>query len=507
MTATSTTNPIFTNSLGLTSCRDCPLRTGKSTDHTQCCAAPSGIFADGYDPANFKLDSYVIDESAVSSLGIRNPMTRSNEIWARGKAAIPCGTQTLGKSPIGFIEGVAPKYLAKGDGARVWDVDDNEYIDCWLACLPITFGHRVKEIDDAIIEQLRTQGITFSLMHPLEVEVAEMLIEDIPIAEQVRFTKNGSDATAAAVRLARHLTGRDKVVTLGYHGFHDWYIASTDRNFGIPECVQDLTLRTAYNDLENLRRLFEGNKDQIACVIIEPAIFDFPKGEYLAELKEYVHGKGALLIFDEMLTGYRFSSHGAMSYFGVEPDLATFGKGIANGMPIGILVGPERYMKGFEKVFLSSTYGGETTALAATAAGLRYHRKHDVVKHMWRIGKIVLDGFNDEIEKRGLEKFVSAVGYPVRQTLTFKTESGEPNYNLAGLFQQEMLKQGILCNSGLGFCHKHTENDAMYIVRAFSRAADLMAEAMKTGNIEKFLEGKPALPVFRGLRSQRVTSN
>ena len=455
----------------------------------------------------FSLDTYNFNEDELAGLGIKHSMTKSNEMWERGKKAIPCGTQTLGKSPIGFIDGVAPKYLEKGLGGRVWDVDGNEYIDCWLACLPITFGHRVKEIDEAICEQITGSGITFSLMHPLEVQVAEALGEDISIAEQVRFAKNGSDVCEAAVRLARYLTRRDKVVTLGYHGFHDWYISSTDRYFGIPECISDLTLRFGYNDIDGLHKLFKEHPDQIACVIMEPTIFDPSNDGFLYEVKKLCHSKGALLIFDEMLTGYRFSRNGAMSFFGIEPDLATFGKGIANGMPIGILVGPEKYMTGFEKVFLSSTYGGEATALAATLAGLKYHRAHDVVGHMWQIGAIVLENFKLEIEKRELGKYVTAIGYPVRQTLGFKDSDGNPDFNLAGLFQQEMLKGGVLCNAGLGFCHMHSFNDAMHVVRTFSLALDRMKLAIDEGNIEKHLEGIPAQPVFKGLRNQRVTSN
>jgi glutamate-1-semialdehyde aminotransferase len=196
-----------------------------------------------------------------------------------------------------------------------------------------------------------------------------------------------------------------------------------------------------------------------------------------------------------------------MDYFGVTPDFATFGKGIANGMPIGIIAGPERYMKGFEQVFLSSTYGGDALTLAAVKAGLEYHRKHNVVLHMWRIGKIVLDGFNNAIESRGLQERISAVGYPVRQTLTFKNEKGEPDFDLAGLFQQEMLKRGVLCNAGLGFCHMHSDNDAMFVVRSFSETLDVIGNAIDGDGINGFLEGKPALPVFRGLRNQRVTSN
>lgn len=467
----------------------------------------STYWGEAFDPAAYRLDTYHFDEAELAGVGIRHAMTKSNEWWEKGRKLIPCGTQTLGKSPIGFIDGVAPKYLEKGEGGRVWDVDGNQFIDCWLSCLPITFGHRVKEIDEAVFHQMRTSGITFSLMHPLEVQVAEAMADDISIAEQVRFAKNGSDVCEAAVRLARYLTKKDYVITLGYHGFHDWYIGSTDRNGGILEAVSEKTLRFGYNDIDGLKRLFDAHKGDVACVFMEPAIFDEPKDGFLHKVKELCHANGALLIFDEMLTGYRLSRNGAMSFFGVEPDLATFGKGIANGMPIGMLVGPERHMRGFEEVFLSSTYGGETTALAASLAGLKYHRDHDVIGHMWKLGAVALENFKVEIAKRDLGAHVSAIGYPVRQTLGFKDKDGNADYNLAGLYQQEMLKAGVLCNSGLGFCHKHSLNDVMHVVRAFAKACDKMRQALDDGDLVKHLEGKPAQPVFRGLRNQKVTSN
>ena len=491
----------YENSLNIDSCTNCPILS--SGDKSNCCAFQTNSLKEN--DLNL-VKSSPVPQKSTEPLGIKYEMNNSNAFWKDGSKTIPCGTQTLGKGPIGFIDGVAPKYLSHGKGGRVWDVDGNEYIDCWLACLPITFGYCNKTIDDSIIDQLKS-GISFSLMHPLEVEAAKLLIEDIPIAEQVRFAKNGSDVCEAAVRLARFHTGRDKVITIGYHGFHDWYISSTDRYYGIPEAVSNLTLRAAYNDIDGLAKIFSENKDEIACLIMEPTIFIHPKDDYLNKVKEMVHSHGALLIFDEMLTGYRFSRHGAMSFFGVEPDLATFGKGIANGMPIGMLVGPERLMSGFEKVFLSSTYGGETLSLAATVAGLRYHREHDVIGHLWKIGKIVLDGFNQIITEYQLIKNVSTIGYPVRQTLQFKDNDGSPSFDLAGIFQQEMLKAGILSNAGLGFCHAHTEQDAQHVLFGFQRAAEKMAMALKDGELKKYLEGIPATPVFKGLRDQKVTSN
>jgi glutamate-1-semialdehyde 2,1-aminomutase len=446
------------------------------------------------------------EDSDLGNLGIKHKMMKSEVMWKKATEVIPGGTQTLGKSPIGFIDGVAPKFISHGKGSRAWDVDGNEYIDCWLGALPITFGHKNAAIDDAIIEQLKN-GISFSLMTELESQVASMMIEDIPIAEQVRFAKNGSDVCEAAIRLARHISGKKYVITYGYHGFHDWYVGSTDRNFGIPIEVQELTLRTNYNSIDHLKNLFDSVDNDVACIIMEPTIFEFPTKDYLNSVKELAHSKGALLVFDEMLTGYRFSRGGAMSFFGVFPDLATFGKGIANGMPIAMLVGPKKHMQHFDKVFFSSTYGGETLSLAAAKAGLQFHRDNDVISHLWDIGRIVMEGCLLAIKQNHMQDRVKLIGYPVRQTFSFIDCNNEADYKLAGLFQQEMLKRGILCNSGLGFSFSHSKKEAEYIVSAFGKVCQIMANAVESNNVDSMLEGIPAQPVFKGLRNQKVTSN
>lgn len=485
-------------------CASCPVKEGDFSRSKECCAFASGELDEKYLE---QVEAFNCTEGQlIPELGIKNGIWKSNLAWERALKSIPGGTQTLGKSPIGFIEGVAPKFLIKSLGSRTWDVDGNEYIDCWLACLPITLGHLVPEIDNAIINQLRS-GISFSLMTELEYQAAEALAEFVPFAEKVRFAKNGSDVTEAAVRLSRHITGKNHVITMGYHGFHDWYVGSTDRYFGIPEQVSSLTSRAAYNDIANLESLFERLENDVACLIMEPAIFEFPEEDYLRKVKHLVKERGALLVFDEMLTGFRFSSGGAMKFFGVEPDLATFGKGIANGMPIAMIVGPDKFMKHFDKVFFSSTYGGETLSLAAMIAGLEFQKNHDVVRHLWTIGKIVFDECQKIIERTGIQKRVRLVGFPVRQSFSFIGEDGLPDYDLAGVFQQEMLKSGVLCNSGLGFSFAHSLMDARHIVESFRRAAQKMKNVIDSGDVSKYLEGVPAKPVFKGLRDQKITSN
>src|SRR5690606_22625454 len=268
-------------------------------------------------------------------------ITKSQEIFKRVEGGlIPAYTQLLAKGPEQWTKGIAPIYLKKGKGARVWDVDDNEYIDINMAVGPLVLGYCYDEVDNAIKKQLE-DGITFSLTHPLEVELSEKITELIPCAESVRFSKTGCDAASAAVRIARAFTKREKVLSCGYHGWHDWYISVTDRNAGIPKAVQDLTFTFNYNDIDSL---IDSIDEDTACVIMEPTIFEAPKEGFLEAVKDVCEKNGALLIFDEIWTGFRLNLGGAQKEFGVTPDLATFSKAMANGMPISVVCGRKDVM-------------------------------------------------------------------------------------------------------------------------------------------------------------------
>ncbi|HMK39606.1 MAG TPA: aminotransferase class III-fold pyridoxal phosphate-dependent enzyme, partial [Bacteroidota bacterium] len=253
------------------------------------------------------------------------PPIRESEAWyARARNLIPALTQTLAKGPGQYTRGVAPMYLRRGKGSHVWDVDGNEFVDYQMGIGPLSLGYCYDSVDRAIQEQLR-DGITFSMMHPLEVEVAELIREAVPQAEMVRYSKTGCDVTSAAVRLARAFTHREKVLCCGYHGWHDWYIAVTDRNGGIPQAVQDLTFTFNYNDINSV---VDAMDDNTACVILEPVVFEPPKDDFLRNLRELCTSRGVVLIFDEMWTGFRLATGGAQQYFGVDADLVTYSKAI-----------------------------------------------------------------------------------------------------------------------------------------------------------------------------------
>ena len=294
-------------------------------------------------------------------------IAESQRLLERAAGLIPALTQTLAKGPTQHVQGVAPAYLRRGQGCHVWDVDGNEYIDYTMGVGPLSLGYAYPAVDAAIQRQL-ADGITFSLMHPLEVALAERLHAILPNAEMVRYAKTGAEATSAAVRRARAYTGRDKVLCCGYHGWHDWYVSVLGRGAGVPQAVQDLVHTFAYNDPASLRAAIDHDT---ACVILEPMTFELPRDGFLPEVQAICREHGALLIFDEMWTGFRLALGGAQQYFGVTPDLACYSKAIANGMPLAVLTGRAEVMRLLhEEVFFFSTFGGEALSLAAAMATL-----------------------------------------------------------------------------------------------------------------------------------------
>lgn len=254
----------------------------------------------------------------------------SEQYLHRALQSIPLGSQTFSKSRTQYPFGVSPYFIERGEGCYVWDVDGNKYLDMIGSLAALTLGHNDPDVTKAVSRQLQ-DGIIFSLPHPLEFQVAEKIISLVPCAEKVRFGKNGSDATAGAIRVSRAFTNREHVAVCGYHGWQDWYIGSTARNLGVPQATRDLTHTFMYNDLDSLKKLFTDYPEQIAAVILEPMNVTEPMNNFLAEVKELAHQHGAVLIFDETITGFRYAKGGAQELFGVTPDLATFGKGLANG--------------------------------------------------------------------------------------------------------------------------------------------------------------------------------
>jgi len=334
---------------------------------------------------------------------------RSETLLKRAEQTIPLGSQTFSKSKTAYPYGVSPFFIERGLGCKAWDVDGNQYTDYVSGLLSVSLGYCDADVDNAVIKQLKS-GVTFSLPHRLEMEVAEMLVDMVPCAEMVRFGKNGSDATSAAIRLARAYTGKDHIAVCGYHGWQDWYIGSTSRDLGVPAATKALTHAFIYNDINSLADLFA--KYQFAAVIMEPMNLYFPEQDFLSAIKELCHQHKTLLIFDEMITGFRFSLGGAQELFKVTPDLATFGKGMANGYPISAVVGRKDVMMLMEDIFFSGTFAGETLSLAASKATLTKIKEQNVLAHIHALGEQLIQGLQQIITQLGEPNWLNLCGHP-----------------------------------------------------------------------------------------------
>lgn len=417
----------------------------------------------------------------------------SEKLFARSTGLIPAHSQTLAKGPTQYVDGVAPKYLRRARGARVWDVDGNEYLDYNMAIGPISLGYGYEPVDAAIRNQLE-DGIVFPLIHPLEVEIAELVREVIPNAESVRYAKAGAEVTSAAVRVSRAYTGRDKVLCCGYHGWHDWYIGVTARNLGVPQAVKDLVYTFNYNDMDSVLAALD---EDTACVILEPMTFDFPKDNFLQKLKDACHANGTLLIFDEMWTGFRWALGGAQEYFGVTADLACYSKAIANGMPIAVLAGRADVMSLFdEQVFFFSTFGGETLSLAAAGATIRELRDKDVPADLARKGQRLMDGYNDIATELGIRDVTHCKGHPARGMIVFDDKQGQ-SLLMKSFVQQELIRRGILWSGFHNMCYSHTEPDLDYTLAAYNEVLSELKSALEAGDLASRLRGTPVQPVFR----------
>jgi glutamate-1-semialdehyde aminotransferase len=433
-----------------------------------------------------------VPSSSVEARSLR----RSTELLIRASKLIPGASQTLSKGPTQWVQGVAPNYLERADGAHVWDVDGNRYLDFPMALGPILLGHRHRAVEQAVVQQLRS-GITFSLPHPIEVEVAERIAALVPGAERVRFAKSGSDATSAAVRLARAHTGRERVIVTGYHGWHDWYIGSTMRHRGVPETVRALVEPVAFGDLPGLMAALERRPREVACVVCEPVGALVPTPTLLREMIELAHRHGALVIFDEVISGFRLALGGAQEHFGVRADLVCFGKALGNGMPISALVGPAETMDGLRDVFFSGTHGGETLSLAAARATLDVLAGEAVYEHLWRLGERLQRGVSSAIDRHGLEEWVACSGAAPWTIVSVREPDPDATTLPAkSLIQQEMIKRGILFNGSNFISYAHTDADIDFAIEIYDAAFGVLSSALPD-DLESRLEGPPLTPAFR----------
>ena len=438
-----------------------------------------------------------IFKSATADAAPPLPLNKSFEWLERSEQVIPGGAQTYSKSWRHHIRGVTPIFLDKGKGALVTDVDGNEYVDLVQGLLPNILGYAHAEVDRAAYERA-CNGHSFSLPHPIEVELAEKICRLIPCAEMVRFGKNGSDATAGAVRVARAFTGREHVAVCGYHGWQDWFIGTTSRNAGVPQAVRELAHPFPYNDPDALESLLSSKPGQFAAVIMEPVNFIWPDPGYLEKVKAIAHRHGALLIFDEICSGFHFGLGGGQQIFGVLPDLATFGKAIGNGWPISCIVGRRDVMKVFEDAFVSFTFAGDVSAMAAALKVLEILESGDAYARMTAAGTKLFDGARVMAAAAGLEDTFRLKGHPHWSFFSFVDKSGVDDPATRALWVQEVTRRGVLILTTFNISAALDEAAVKTVLSAFAHAFKRVAEARRLGvSPESWLDGPIPVPAFR----------
>ncbi len=423
----------------------------------------------------------------------------------RAHKVIPGGAHTYSRGD-DVLPVSAPAAFVRGKGAHVWDLDGREYVDWGMGINNVLIGHAEARIDDAAIAAIR-RGQAFTRPTPLEVEAAEKLLAQFPQMRMAKFAKNGSDPNSAAIRLARAITGRDLIAYDGRAPFlsiHDWFIGTTAIRAGVPRAIRDLSVPFAFNDIDSVEQLFVERGSQLAAVIMEVCRETLPAPGFLERIRALCDRHGTLLIFDEVVTGFRYHVNGAQALFGVTPDLMAVGKGMANGYSLAALLGKREYMMrggldhDAERVFLlSTTNGPEQSALAATCETIAMYTEEDIVGHLYRAGGQIRAGLADAARAEGIGAFLCAGGdFDCRPVLMCLGPDGEPSPSFRTLFLQEMLRSGVfmpwICPS-----FRHGEPEVARTFEAFSAAARVYARAIEAGRAEAFLEGRPVKTVFR----------
>ena len=427
----------------------------------------------------------------------KKTFNNSTKLFNSSKKVIPLGGQTFSKSFINWPLKKSPLFLTHGYGGKVWDVDGNEYVDLVCGLLPIILGYCDQDVDYAIRQQMN-KGITFSLSNSLEEKLAKKLKQHIPSAEQVRFAKNGTDVTSAAIRLARYVTKKDRIIVCGYHGWQDWFIGSTSMNNGVPNNVKELTSTIKYNSIEDLDKIFKSYPDQIAAVIMEPTNYEKPKKSFLIEAKKIIHKNKALLIFDEICTGFRVSLGGAQSYFNITPDLSCFGKSMGNGMPIAALVGKKNIMNKMDQIFFSGTFGGETLSLAASLAVIEKIEDKNVINFLWKYGTNLKNEVNKLIKKNKLEKVIELKGLSPWILLTFNNYEKYNKFQIITYFKRLMIENGVLVSLSHNICYAHNDNNFNVILNAYRNTLFSLSKLLKNKKLLKELKNlRVVSPIFQ----------
>jgi len=435
-----------------------------------------------------------------------NNFIKSKKFSAEIHELIPGGAHTYSKGDDQFPLN-APAAISYGKGAHVWDLDGNEFIDCSMGLTSVSIGHGYEPVAHAVCGAA-FQGTNFQRPAAMELEAAKLFLDTVQSGDMVKFAKNGSTVVTAAVKLARAFTGRNRVAIAREHNFFsfdDWFIATTPCDLGIPEQVRSITTAFSYNNYESVEALLANDNHDIACLIMEPVKFDPPKDDFLHKVAALCKDRGVIFILDEMVSGFKWSLQGAHNYFGVKPDISTWGKGIANGFSACALTGRADIMElggirreGNDKLFLiSSTHGAETISLAAMIATIKEFNKHDMIANNWVKGEALKHRLGQIVSKYGLDNSLKLMGYPCLFVLVCLDSAGNPNDAFRTLMMQEMIARSVLFQ-GLFFpTWSHQQSEMDQIAMAFDESCSIYRKAIDLGTTKDLLIGRPAKPVFR----------
>lgn len=432
--------------------------------------------------------------------------TKSREFSNQIHNLIPGGAHTYSKGDDQFPFN-APAAITHGKGARVWDLDGNEFIDCSMGLTAVCIGHGYEPVAQAVADAA-FQGTNFQRPALIELEAAKLFLDTVESGDMVKFAKNGSTVTTAAVKLARAFTGRNRVAICREHNFFsfdDWFIVTTPCDRGIPEKTRSMTALFSYNNYESVEQLLSNKDHDIACLILEPVKFDPPKDNFLHKVAELCKDRGVLLILDEMISGFKWSLKGAHNYYGVKPDMSTWGKGIANGFSACALTGRADIMElggirqeGEDKLFLiSTTHGAETTGLAAMNATINAFKKHDMIASNWQRGAYLKQRVEQVIQKHRLQSALQFIGYPCLLALVCRNSEGNPDDAFRTLMMQEMIARGVLFQGLFYTTWSHQQAELDHFVMAFDESCAIYKKAIDAGNTNTLLIGRPAKAVFR----------
>ncbi len=388
--------------------------------------------------------------------------------WDDTLKVIPDGVQTMSKMPARHVQPLYPTYIDRGKGCHVWS-GDNEYIDYPCGLGSILLGYADDRVNDAVAKQMK-DGNIFSLPNRLETKLAKKIVELIPCAEQVRFLKTGTEATMAAVKIARASTGREGIVAVGYHGWAGWYGITTDKKKGIPRSYSMLSGQCIYGDRNKMQDMFSLSntiQKEVAAVIIEPYIYDADP-EYLKWLVNFAHDNGALVIFDEIVTGFRTKEFSAQKMYNITPDLTCLGKAMANGVPISVVCGKARYMAEIQgDCFVSSTFGGDLIGISAALATIEILENEPVIDHIWEMGQLLKDGFNHMTD--GLPE-TRLIGNPCRTFFEMPSDLHRT------LLWQECIKKGVLFGYAQFINYSHSKEDIEFTLDVLSDAVGVLRD-------------------------------